>query len=122
MSTYPKTPDLNRRFVVIKITDVSTADEHYFAPGFRGKIKKVHTALGGAIGTADADITVKIDGTAVTGGVVTIATAGSAAGDYDSAVPTALNTFTATSVIEVETDGASTNTVPVLVTLELEAT
>jgi hypothetical protein len=120
-SSYPKQKPLNVVPMMVKITDVSTADEHYLAPGFRGRIKKILTALGGAIGTADADITVKIDGVAVTGGVVTIATAGSAAGDLDSAVPTANDEFTETSVIEVETDGASSNTVPVCVTLLLEA-
>ncbi len=122
MSTYPKTPDLNRRYVVVDITDISTADQIYFVPGFRGKIKKAWSALNDAISGADADLTLKIAGTAVTGGVITVAQSGSASGDIDSCVPTAANTFTADQAIEVETDGASTGTARVTVTLELEAT
>lgn len=122
MSTYPTTPDLNRRFMTVTIDDVSTAGQVYFVPGFRGKIRKIHSVLNGAIATADAGLTTKIGGVAVTGGGVTIANASSAAGDYDSAVPSGNNTFTQTQAIEVETDGASTNTVSVVLTFELEAT
>jgi len=97
------------------IDDVSTAGQVYIPvnSGMEGTIVEVRTVLNGAIGTADADITPKINGTAVTGGLITIATASSAAGDQDSSSPTALNTVVAGDVIEIETDGASTNTVRV---------
>lgn len=119
-NSYPRTPDLKTRFITVMIEDVSTAGQIYVVPGFRGKIKKITTALNGAIGTADAVLTAKIAGTAVTGGAVTIAYTSSAAGDIDTATPTALNTFTEAQAIEIETDGASSNTVQVVVTLELD--
>ena len=52
--------------------------------------------------------------------VITVAQSGSAAGDVDSCTPSGNNTFTATDAIEVETDGASTGTVEVVVTIEVE--
>ena len=121
-NTYPTTPPLSHRFVTVQIEDISTAGQKFFVPGFRGKIKKMSSVINGAIATADADLTAKIGGTAVTGGLITVATAGSAAGDVDTATPSANNAFTPTDAIEIETDGASTNTVEVVVTLELEAT
>ena len=78
MSTYPKTPKLSRKFLIVDIPDISTADQIYFVPGFRGKIKKIWSALNDAISGADADLTAKIGGTAVTGGLITIAQSGSA--------------------------------------------
>jgi hypothetical protein len=41
----------------------------------------------------------------------------SAAGDVDSAVPTAANSVQENDVIEIITDGASTNTIPVEFTI-----
>lgn len=121
-NSYPKTPPVSRRYITAYIADVSTAGQIYVTPGFRGKIVGATTALNGAITGADAGLTLKIGGTAVTGGTITIANSGSAAGDVDSCVPTAADNFTATQAIEIETDGASTNAVAVTVTLELEPT
>lgn len=116
---YPYIPPLQSRFIQVQIEDISTAGQKFVVPGFAGKIKKIWSVINGAIATADADLTAKIGGTAVTGGLITVATAGSAAGDVDEAVPTALNSFTDGDAIEIETDGASTNTVEVVVTLEV---
>lgn len=116
---YPYHPPLESKFVTLKIADISTADQVYFAPGFDGRIVKIHSVIDGTIATADADLTAKISGTAVTGGVITVTASGSAAGDVDSVTPTGANYFSATDNIEIETDGASTNTVEVVVTLEL---
>lgn len=97
------------------IDDVSTAGQVYIPVNeeMAGTIVEIETVLNGAIGTADADLTAKISGTAVTGGVITIATASSAAGDVDNCAPTALNEVVDGDVIEIETDGASSNTVQV---------
>lgn len=116
---YPKVPDERTVFLNAYLADVSTAGQIYVAPGFDGRILNVYTALNGAIATANAGLTLKIGGTAVTGGTITITQSGSAAGDVDSCTPTALNSFTSTDAIEIETDGASTNTVAVMITLEL---
>jgi hypothetical protein len=119
-NTYPNTPPLKTRFITALIEDISTAGQIYVVPGFAGKIKKAHSALNGAITGADAALALKIAGTAVTGGTMTVAYTSSAAGDVDSCTPTAANTFTATQAIEIETDGGSTGTVQTTITLELE--
>lgn len=117
---YPYVPSLASKFVTVTIDDVSTAGQVYFAPGFSGRIKNITTALGGAIGTADAVLTPKISGTAVTNGGITITQSGSAAGDVDSSTPSGANEFTPTDNIELETSGASSNAVSVVATFELE--
>lgn len=119
-NTYPSPPPYHHKFLTVQIEDISTAGQKYVVPGFRGKIKNMWSVINGAIATADADLTAKIGGTAVTGGVITVTQSGSAAGDVDSATPSGANTFSPTDAIEIETDGASTNTVEVVVTLELE--
>lgn len=116
---YPYIPDERNVFITAYLADVSTAGQIYVAPGFNGRIVNATSALNAAIGTADAVLTLKIGGTAVTGGTITITQSGSAAGDVDSCVPSALNSFTSTQAIEIETNGASTNTVAVQITLEL---
>lgn len=122
MATYPNTPPVSRKFITAYIADVSTAGQIYVVPGFRGKIIKAYSALNAAITTADAVLTLKIGGTAVTGGTITITQSGSAAGDVDSCAPTAASSFTAAQAIEIETNGASDTTAPVMITLELEPT
>lgn len=116
---YPYIPDSRNIFVTAYLADISTAGQIYVTPGFSGRIRAAHTALNGAISGANAGITLKINGTAVTGGTITIAHSGSAAGDIDSCVPTGANSFTADQAIEIETDGASTDTAAVMITLEL---
>jgi len=118
---YPRIPPAHHKYFTVRIDDISTADQVYFAPGFKGRIKSITSCIAGTIATADADLTAKISGTAVTGGVVTVTASGSAAGDVDQVIPTGANTFEATDNIEIETDGASTNAVEVVITVEVEA-
>ena len=84
----------------------------YVRAPFRGKILKVWSILGGAITVGDATVTVAINGTTVTGGTITIANSGSAAGDFDSAVPTALNFVNEDDVISFTPSGATGTSVP----------
>jgi len=95
-----------------QIADISTADQIYIPVpnGFEGDIIEIRTAIDAAISGADADITTKIAGTAVTNGLITVAQSGSAAGDTDVSNPTGARTVRAGDAIEVETDGASTGT------------
>lgn len=112
-------PDLLNTTLNFFIADVSTAGQ-IFVPipiGFDGQVIEVRTALNGAIATADVDLTLKVNGTAMTNGVITIAQSGSAAGDTDVAFPTSLNAVRVGDAVEIETDGASTNTVEVFGTL-----
>ena len=116
---YPKVVDVRNKFITAYLADVSTAGQIYVSPGFNGKIVNVYTALNAAITTANAGLTLKIAGTAVTGGTITITQSGSAAGDVDSCTPTGANSFTSEQAIEIETDGSSDTTAAVMITLEL---
>jgi len=101
---------LNDYFLHAQIADISTASSTFVPVPDGGKIIKIITALQGAIGTSDAAITFEIGGTAVTGGGITVATGSSAAGDVDTAEPTAANVVQENGTIEMITDGASSNT------------
>jgi hypothetical protein len=107
--------DLKYVNIPFVIDDVSTAGQVYIPINEEtaGTIVEVETVLNGAIITADADLTPKINGTAITGGLITIATAASAAGDIDNSAPTALNEVVDGDLLEIETDGASGNAVRV---------
>lgn len=75
-------------------------------------IQSIDTRLSGALTTGNATITAAIstDGvnfTAVTGGVVTITQAASAAGDLDSATPTAARTLAAGNVLRLAVGGTN---------------
>lgn len=105
-----------------RITDVSTADSEYIPAARNGKIKYIETCLKNAITVADSNVTVEISGTAVTGSAIVVAQSGSAAGDIDTATPTAANSFVAGQFIRVVTDGASTTAAPLQVTLWCEPT
>ena len=102
--------DLNVVSVQFTIGDVSSAGQMYIpiSSETAGEIVEIRTALGGAISGANAGLTAKINGTAVTGGTIAIAHAGSAAGDIDSCAPTAANVVVEGDNLEIETDGAST--------------
>lgn len=119
-STYPAAPPFHHKFLTVDMDDVSTAGSVWVVPGFACKIKKIWSVIDGAIATAPAVITAEIGGTAVTGASISITHTSSAAGDVDSAVPTAANTVAVGQAIELITSGASTNTVKATFTLELE--
>lgn len=111
MSTF----NLNRITLHFTITDVSTAGQTFIPipVEFDGEIVEIRTALNGVITGGDAVLTPKINGTAVTNGAITIANAGSAAGDVDSSFPTSARTVRPGEAIEIETDGGSTGAVEV---------
>ena len=116
---YPRIPRADSKLLTVEIEDISTAGQSYICPGFDGKIVRISSVINGTIATANATLTPKISGTAVTGGAITVAYSGSAAGDVDSSTPTGANTFSATDNIEIETSGASTNTVKCFITIEV---
>jgi hypothetical protein len=85
-------------------------------------IKSVQTVINAALATGDATVTLAIGATPVTNGVVTITNAASAAGDVDSATPTAARTGAAGALITATVGGASTATATLNVFLLLERT
>jgi hypothetical protein len=107
---------LNDYFLHAEIADISTASSTFVPVPDSGKIIKIITALQGAISGGDAAISFEIGGTAVTGGGITVANSGSAAGDVDTAEPTAANRVEEDGTIEMITDGGSTGTAKLLVT------
>ena len=98
-------------YITAVFGDVSTAGSIYIPLNFAGTVTSIRSVLYGTIATADVTLQAKINGTNITDGAVTIAFSGSAAGDIDSATPTAANTFTAGQYLQVTSDGASTNTI-----------
>ena len=107
---------LNDYFLTAEIEDISTASSTFVAVPDGGKIVKIITALQGAISGANAAITFEIGGTAVTGGAITVAHSGSAAGDVDTAEPTAANRVEEGEAIEIITDGGSSTACECIVT------
>lgn len=78
-----------------------------FVAPFKGTIQSMRTVLNDALATGDATVTLAINGTPVTGGVATITQASSAAGDVDTATPSAANAFDAGDVITATVGGSS---------------
>lgn len=106
--------NLNKIFVTGEIANVSTASSVRLpiVDDMEGEVVNVTTVLGGAIGTANAVITVSKNNASM--GTVTIATTSSAEGDIDSLNPTSANRFLVVGDwLELTTNGASSNTVPV---------
>src|SRR4029077_20923207 len=123
-SSYPSTAKANRRFAQIYISDIGTAGgtagSGFFTPGFRGRIKKISIPISAVITGADAVITASIGTTAVTGGGVTVALAGTAVGNIYTAEPTAAIVFQSTDYIKLVSDGGPGSVNPVVATVELE--
>jgi hypothetical protein len=93
------------------MVDISAASSAFTVAPCRGRIVRVYSILQGAITAADANWTVEINGTAVTGLAAVVANASSAGGDVDSAVPTASNNVVNEGdTIEFVSDGASSTT------------
>jgi len=111
--------NLKTKLVAVPIGDVSSAGSVFVAPGVAGTIVNFSNVIDAAITAADAGLTLEIGGVAVTGADITITQSGSAAGDVDQAVPSALNVITASEAIEIVKDGLSTTASNGVVTLEI---
>jgi len=110
---------LKKAYLTTSITDISTAGQIYVVSPVAGTITKIYSVINGAIATANCILTPKIAGVPVTNGAITVAFSGSAAGDVDSSTPSAANVISTGEAIEIETDGASTNAVEVVLTIEI---
>ena len=105
--------------IEIHFTDISTAGTRYAAVPKGGTVSKIYSVIEGAIGTADVTLSSTINGVAITDGNITVAYSGSAAGDVDVATPSASNTVAAGDYVSIATDGASTGTVGVTITIQI---
>lgn len=106
------TAELNQIVVTLDIADGSAEAVYYLVSPHAGAISKIWTVTDGAVATADITITAAIGATPVTNGVVTIATAASAAGDVDSATPTAANVLTAGQAVNFTVTGGGAGGTP----------
>jgi hypothetical protein len=99
--------------LVMRVSNLVGADAKVYrvvAP-VAGDITDLQSVLQeAALATGDATLTFSINGTPVTGGVITITQSGSAAGDVDSATPSAANTVAIDDVIECTVGGTNTDT------------
>ena len=107
---------LNDYFLTSKITTISTAGSTFVPVPDGGSIIKIFTSIKNAISSANAALSWEIGGTAITGGGITVTQSGSAAGDVDTAEPTALNTVSEGGTIEMITDGGSSTACECVVT------
>lgn len=107
----------NKGIVTGVIADVSTASDIMFVFPFDVTITRVTTLLAGAISGADAGITVTKTG-GLSLGTLTITQSGSAEGDVDQLTPASNNVLTPNQWLKVATDGASTDTESLYVTIE----
>ena len=112
--------ELNSYGLTTCIADVSTAQSDWVIAPHAGDITSIWTVIDGALADVDAIITLELANTLVTGSSTTIAFSGSAAGDIDTGTGSAANTVAAGGAIEVITNGGSTNTVEVCVTMLIE--
>lgn len=91
----PGGANLLQQVLHLDIEDASAEAVYYLVSPHAGTISAVYSVIDSAVLTADVTITGKIGATAITNGVVTITQSGSAAGDIDTATPTAANVLTA---------------------------
>ena len=80
-----------RVFVPVRVNTLVGANVYRQLSIHAGRVVKIWSVIEGVLTTGDATLTAKINGAAITTGVITITQAGSAAGDKDSCVPTAAN-------------------------------
>lgn len=104
--------ELNQYCLTLDIADGSADATYYLVCPHAGTISKIQTVIDGAVSSADITVTGRIGSTAITNGAVTIATSGSAAGDVDTATPTAENTVTAGQAINFVVAGGGSGGSP----------
>lgn len=104
--------EINEVIQCLDIADGSADATYYVVCPHAGAIGRIWTVIDAVVSTADITITANIGATPVTDGVVTIATAGSAAGDVDSATPSAANVVTAGQAVNFVVAGGGAGGAP----------
>ena len=119
---YPTKRTFDTIRVWAHLADVSTAGSAFAVAPCRGRIINMGSVIYNAITTANGAITSKIAGTLITGGSWTITQSGSAAGDVDSAIPTAARDVNEGDNIEFISDGACDTTCPTMFFADIRPT
>lgn len=95
-------------FIDLDIATLNTATTYHLIMPHTGTLIKAYSIIDAAIATADATLQLAIAGVNVTNGLITIANAGSAAGDIDFCTPSALNTATQGQRLSLTVAGGAT--------------
>lgn len=114
------TKNTNRLTTSLYFADLGTAGSQFAVAPLAGKIIKIYSVINASFTGSDAVLTSKIAGVSVTNGSITVTQSGSAAGDVDSATPTAANTVTAGQAIEIATDGGPSSVVSAQIVIVLD--
>ena len=109
--------ELNTKVLTVRLPDVSTASSVFVVSPYAGTLSKAYSVIDGAIATADAVLTLNVNGGTNISETITIANSSSAAGVVDSCAPSVHNTVAVGDYIKITTNGASTNTVAATITL-----
>lgn len=111
--------NVNKFSLSVYFPDIGTASTIYVPLGVACTLKKVTSAINGAIATTNTILTVaNYAGTTI--GTITIAFSGSAAGDIDTLSAASNNTFLAGTFLKISSDGATSSTVSANITLDFE--
>jgi hypothetical protein len=97
----------NKVYVQALVQTLVGTNSYYSLAPVAGRVTKIWSVIEGVLTTGDATLTAKINGTGITTGVITITQSGSAAGDVDSATPTALNVVAAGDTLTVAVGGTN---------------
>lgn len=109
----------NRRVFNQEIPSLNDNLTYYLVCPFAATVEQIDSVIHTAITGGDTVLTGKISGTTITNGGITITQSGSAAGDVDTASPTALNIVAAGDTLEILADGVATGAVPCTITWEV---
>lgn len=114
--------DLNGKFwLTAVLADVSTASSILIPVPRSCTVNSARVVLGNAITVADSSVTFQNAAAASMGTAVTVAFTASAKGTGFTFTATGNNVLTGPTWIEVITDGASTTTAPLYITVEFTA-
>lgn len=102
--------------MTLPLADVGAASSVRFVVPVNGRLRKVQCLLSGALGTANATLTVAHNATNLTP-TITVAFSGSAEADHDFAEFD--RAVVAGDMIKVTTDGGGDSTVPVTIAVTL---
>lgn len=103
----------DRYVLCIDIADMSADADYYLYIPAKGTIKTIGAIVDGAISTADITVTpLVVGGSAMTDGVVTLATAASGAGTKSSSTPSVNNTVVAGDALKLTVAGGGSGGSP----------
>lgn len=113
-----------KHYLTVQCTDLTASSALVYGVPVpvAGTVTKIWSRLNAALTTGNATLTGKIGSTAITNGVVTITQSGSAAGDIDSATPTAANVVAVGDNLSVTVGGTNTGAVRADVIFEITVT